>query len=514
MRANKGFVKLRSPVTAAITAVLLCGAAQAGTVSWKGTSGNWHETWHWSIYALPGPNDDVVLDLPDSFFATVRLGAEYPPQQYTPIEIGSLTVGRGNRIEIYGTSLQVSGGIVNDGELHMGTGYYNGSVSTFKIGTDTTLAGKGTVSLAYGGVLDLNSHSLTIGSSQTVRGAGDINNGHLINQGLLAPDDVLSFDPSVAWVDNTAGRISIGANGILSANSTNFTGGRIDSASGGGIGGAPVAAGPAFSNVTFSGDAKIYGRLLLVDSTNQGTLRVNNSAVITARNTLVNDGDIRVDSEMAFQGDTKLTGSGTVWLGRTPWLQTSGYLDVAANSTLTIDSAQTVRGSGRIRIADGSRVVNHGSIIAEEGGVYVTFGNGTLDNSAGHITVTHDGAFAIYANLILGDGSTLTFDIGSSAADHGMLYTPYFMSQALDGTLELNIGYAAQVGDSFTLLSSYGGAIGGTFDQVIAAGYTVSTSYNASDVTVTITGISPVPEPASWLLAGSGLVMIRRRLKK
>lgn len=509
MRANQGFMKLRSPVAATVAAWLLCGAAQAGTlVSWVGGDGDWQDTWHWSTGTRPGANDDVSLIWgANGWVNNVSLSAGYT-SQYGPAEIGSLTVGRGVRLAISSDSLKVNGGILNDGELALGANYFGAPDGILKIAADTTITGTGTVSLGWGGTLELNARTLTVGGSQTVRGYGLFNNGNLVNQGLLvAETNAFSFT-NVATVNNSAGRISIAANGALGATRSHFTGGRIDTASGGSI----AAVESTFSKVTFGGDAKLYGTLALVDAINEGTLRASNSGTISARGSLTNEGNIRVDSMLYFQGDAKLTGGGAVWLKR-DGVFTSGILEVAENSSLTIDTAQTVRGSSLIRINANSRIVNRGSFIAEGGSAALTRPDGTWDNSAGHITVAHDGTFGSYGTLILGDDSTLTFDVGSSAADHGMMYLQSGAPQLLDGTLQLNIGYSAEVGDSFTLLSFYGGEAG-TFDQVIATGYTVSTSYNANDVTVTITGISPVPEPASWLLAAAGLVALRRRLRK
>lgn len=509
MRANTGFVKFRSPVAAAAAALLLSGAAQAATVNWFGGNGSWQDSWRWSSFALPSPSDDVVVAWPYAFAATVNVSSGYPPSPGN-VEIGSLMVGAGNRVQIYAKTLQVNGPIVNDGELQLDQSY--SAVSTLKIGTDTTLAGTGKLTLNYGSLLDLNARTLTIGSSQTVRGAGDIGNGNLINQGHLVADGVLSFYPGANTVDNSAGRITVGAQGILSAGQTSFTGGRINTVSGGAIFGSGISSSTGFSKVTFEGDARLGGFMALTDVTNKGTLRVDtNVAGTSVQGALVNDGSIYVQQTLAFQGDARLTGSGTVWLRRDigPMPMFIGVLDVAANSTLTIDNAQTVRGTGRIR----GHVVNRGSLITEGGSLYLITGDGSLDNSAGLFSVAHDGVVGSNGTLILGDASTLSFDVGSSATDHGRIYLMSSTAQALDGTLQLNIGYSAQVGDSFTLLSYVGGETG-SFDQVLAAGYTVSTSYGASDLVVTITGVSPVPEPASWLLAAAGLVMIGRRSRK
>lgn len=513
MRANTGFVKLRS--VAAAAALLLGGAAQAGTVNWQSGTGYWQDTWHWSNFALPGATDDVVVTWPSATGNIIMLGGGYPTQ-YTSAEIGSLTLGVGNSLQIYAASLRVNGGIVNDGAILLDSS--STASGTLKIGSDSTLAGTGTLTLNNASVIDLNAHTLTIGGAQTVRGSGQIGNGNLINKGLIAVDGGLAFYPGAGSVDNSSGRITVGAHSAIVANQTSFTGGRIITASNGSIYGSLSAySSPSFAKVTFEGDATFVSYMTLVDATNKGTIRMAGANTLTTvKGALVNDGSIVVDKTLAFQGDARLTGSGTVQLRRTNFPYPSaeiGYLDVAADSTLTIDGSQTVRGAGRILGSTDTHIVNHASVIAEGGYLYLYAADATFDNSAGRLTVAHDAVLGTTGTLILGDASMFTFDVGSSAADHGTVYLQTGTPQALDGTLQLNLGYSAQIGDSFSLFHT-DGSMTGTFDQVIAAGYTVSTTYGATDLTVTITGIAAVPEPSSWLLAAAGLVLVGWRARR
>lgn len=510
MRLNKG-LKFRAPFTA-LVAALLASTGQASTVDWYGGAGNWSDASRWSGYALPGANDDVKLGWPYPNGADVFLSYSYP-SYITFTEIASLAIGSHSRLQIYGTTLQIGGEIVNDGALVLGRSYSTPSI--LRIGPNTTLSGAGTLTLNYNTFLDLNASTLTIGSAQTVRGAGDIGNGNLINRGHLIAEGSLSFYPGANSIDNTAGRITVGSGSVLSAMRTHFTGGLISTTSGGGIYGGVGPASAVFSNVTFEGDARLGGSLTLDAAINKGVLRVSSTAATaTIKGAVVNDGDIHVTTTLAVEGNTSLSGNGTVRLVRDTFgipFPTIGNIDVAANSTLTIDENQTVLGSGRFRGAANSHIINKGSILVD-GVMYAYLQDGAFDNRAGHITVTAGATFGSTGTLVLGDASTLTFEIGSSASNHGALYVASTIPQALDGTLQLNIGYGAQVGDSFSL-AKYAGGVTGSFDQIIAAGYSVSASFNGGDLVVTVTGISPVPEPASWMMAGVGLLLIGRRLR-
>lgn len=513
MGTNDSFVGRRSSGVALAAALLLSGAAQAGTVNWVGGTGNWQDAWNWSGSARPGAADDVSLTWPYTYGATVYLRSGYAAQ-YGPARIASLRIDTSNRVEIGAETLQVDGNITNEGQLVLARSY--GALSTLKIGADAALTGRGTLTLNNGSILDLNGHALTVGTGQTVRGAGDIGGGTLINQGRLMAEGVLSFYPGASQVDNRTGQITVGAQGVLGAYQSTITGGTITTAAGGLIAGAGSNPGATFSQVTFEGDARLIGAMTLLDVANKGTLRVNSFDGPGVKGAFTNDGNVYVSKLLEVQGDTRLTGGGTVWLSRELMMVDGsiGTLVLAPDSTLTIESTATVRGTGRIRGSAGSRIVNQGLVIAESGNwLRLITGDGTFDNQAGRLRVAHDGAMASDGTLVLGDASMLSFDVGSNATDHGQLNLMSSSAQALDGTLQLNIGYDAQVGDSFTLLTFAGGGQTGTFDQIVAAGYNVSATYTATDVTVTITGISAVPEPASWLLASAGLLALRWRAR-
>ena len=54
---------------------LLVSSLEAATVSWVASSGDWNTPANWSTGALPGPDDDVVMDVPALITVTHSSGA-------------------------------------------------------------------------------------------------------------------------------------------------------------------------------------------------------------------------------------------------------------------------------------------------------------------------------------------------------------------------------------------------------------------------------------------------------
>src|ERR1051326_8111721 len=59
----------------ALCALLSAATLQAATVSWVGGDGDWSTVTNWSSAALPGQNDDVVIDRPGLITVTHSSGS-------------------------------------------------------------------------------------------------------------------------------------------------------------------------------------------------------------------------------------------------------------------------------------------------------------------------------------------------------------------------------------------------------------------------------------------------------
>jgi len=226
-------------------------SVSAATVSWIGGSGDWGNTNNWSTGALPGTEDDVVIDRPGEIIVTHSVGADQIKSLLsqealiirggivavsTTIQVnndfdlnggtlkgasllpgigfpglivssgtldgvtlhGDLDVGRRNN----GASVTVTNGLVLNGNLYVGnpTNQWYGAVSFS--GTQS-LSGNGTVVFGNQGTCNAlrlagGGTTLTIGTGLTVRGhSGAIGYGtcwggpldvSVINQGTVAAD--------------------------------------------------------------------------------------------------------------------------------------------------------------------------------------------------------------------------------------------------------------------------------------------------------------------------------------
>src|SRR4051794_26929362 len=58
------------PVLLTLLTALIVAQTRAATVSWTGGSGDWNTPSNWSGAALPGPDDDVVIDQPANITVT------------------------------------------------------------------------------------------------------------------------------------------------------------------------------------------------------------------------------------------------------------------------------------------------------------------------------------------------------------------------------------------------------------------------------------------------------------
>ena len=405
---------------------------------------------------------------------------------------GSLRVSNGSQLATAGT-------LTNNGTLTLaGSATGLGLLNTTSA---TTLAGSGQTVLSNddsgyrGGIA--GGGALTIASGHTVRGVGDIGNTSyggmgVVNQGtVIAEGGKLNLYQGVGNAFNNSGGLLQIAHGASLVNNGNFTGGTIQ-----GLGLSNIAGG-SYQDVTLTGSLQIAaGSTAAVNGT------VNNIGSLNLATTGAGASHLQVT------GNTTLGGNGSTLLN----VDTSGYRSVIAGTgVLTIGTGQTVRGAGDIgNISYGPlKVVNFGTVMADDGTLNLNAGAAAWDNRAGVLAATSSGVLSFTSALQLADASTLRIGITGSATNAQVGLLKLSGNAAFDGQVLLDLsGYSgAQVGDSFTF-ASYAGSYTGAFDAVSATGYTFSTSYSNHLVTATITGVTAVPEPGSWAMLMAGLFAV------
>jgi hypothetical protein len=178
----------------AICWMLATCSVRGATVSWIGGSGDWNNTNNWSTGALPGTNDDVVLNLGPSITVTHSSGTHVvhsiQGQQLFVLSGGSLTVSnsfqtdntftmsggtlRGAQLQITGgASLVVSGSATLDGvTLLSGTLDVGSTVNNVALTVTNGLGLNGTV--LVGNSTNHNYGQIDIAGSQAISGNGSV----------------------------------------------------------------------------------------------------------------------------------------------------------------------------------------------------------------------------------------------------------------------------------------------------------------------------------------------------
>ncbi len=170
-----------------------------------------------------------------------------------------------------------------------------------------------------------------------------------------------------------------------------------------------------------------------------------------------------------------------------------------------------------IRVSAGSTLVFFGDL-SGAGPITCTGGSpglscpGNVFIEAGFFPGNSPAAVFIGPSVSLGADALLEMELGGVApgSEHDQLNIGG--TATLSGTLDIQMidGFTPRVGDSFTILTF--GERSGTFDAVTSMkGYVWNVDYAADAITITATA---VPEPATWLLAATGLAGIGLSVRK
>lgn len=444
------------------------------------------------------------------------------------VQLDAVTL-RGEARLAGGASADALGHWVVDGTLTLDGSGTSGNAS-LRLAGDTTLAGRGQTVLVWGerggvGAIYGNRHVLTIAAEHTLRGAGYIGGSleHFVNRGTLVadvPNRPLNIFLLDGWLDNDGGTLAVADGATLT-----FAGGRL---SGGTVRGSASGRGGFSGNqgwirdATFAGRLRLGSGLTLESPTVTGDLLLPGGQSLAVLGTWAQRGTLTLDpaagsgpAELRLAGDTAFEGPGRTVLAGGDAGPAARVL--GGGHRLTVGAGHTLGGAGQLGDADVG-LVNHGTLRADGEGqtLFIALASGqSLDNRDGVLAAGPGSTLRLSGALALGDASVLRLEAHQDAAA-GWIAGRFSFTDALglDGTLQLSLtGLAAQVGDRFVALASEG-PVSGRFDQVVAEGYTLSAVYGAQGVTVTVKAVTPVPEPAAWLLWLGGLAALGARCRR
>ncbi len=377
--------------------------------------------------------------------------------------LGTFTVNDNSNVNIVGT-------IVNQGTISIAS-VNNGATLNIPSGDTATLTGGGTVVLSTTGMgtANLNGFQGTlINTNNTIEGEGIIGstNNHLtfINNGIVDANvtgGVLfvstSSTPSAPTtntgafeatnggilgiqtiVDNQNGTIlssGAGSQVLLTSNGATIQGGTLNTTVGGTMGSA--------GGTSDTLDGSTYGAI-----TNLGTFTVNDNSFVYVNGSIINKGTINVvdlgnSPSLYLNGNTALSGGGTVVLSSSTGTANIGSCPVGCSGTYTLTNADnTIEGAGLIGQYGLSALVNGGTINANVAGGTLSVATGTITNT-GMMQATGTGTLSIQTDVANTGGTIEARDTGSTV---NFQNSPTITGGFIDGNGTINTS-----GSSFTL---------------------------------------------------------------
>jgi len=449
---------------------------------------------------------------------------------------GTFSTASGGQVLVTGGATAAIANVTNTGTLNIannaflrlqGTLTNNGVVSLQSVGNFTDLRASGNRSIDGTGTINLSNNannridgvvagdSLTLGSGQTLQGAGQIGSGtqfDFTNNGTVVGgfNTPLTFSSSGAVNNNNvvradAGRVVVtggtsfaqGAGGILSA----VNGGVVEVTGNALITGGTLATSGTGEITTGSGGTATFANL-----SNTGTVNVVNNSFLRLQGTVTNTGTVTMRSignftDLRVVGMTTLSGSGTTTLGTN---FNNRILADAAGAQLTVGAGQTVQGSGQIGAGGGLALVNQGTITANQGQPLTVQMTGGVQNAAGGLMQATTGTLNL--NSALANAGTLGANGGVVNATSGFAGTGTALMTAGG---QLNVGAASTVGTLTHNGTAANGLALGTNNITVSSDYTnlqagTGNSFNRR-AGVTGTGQILAGGNAAQIITGAGV---------
>ena len=436
-------------------------------------------------------------------FALTNAGTINANQSVTlQVDPGNGTTNTGTLEATAGGTLSLIGGYTNTGGTILSTGagsVVNLSGASITGGTLTTSSG----GVMYSGGSTLSGLTISAGSTITAENGtvttlqGAITNNGTISLASVGNTTDLQLGAGAALEITNGGSLTLSNNfnnRIYSlsgtATVTNDAGGTIQGAGQIGLG----AGGNAFALI------------------NNGTLIANQSATLFVNpgNGTTNNGTFQVNSGSTLEVGGTFTTAGTVNIGALNDHATSLFQMVGANDYVQTSGTTSLWSSGS------TLAVASGQAVQIEGGLLQGFGTiqGNLTNAGTVHPGDGPGLLTVNGNYTQNSGGILDIQVGGSAPGTGysVLSVNGLANLNSGGVLDVSLfgGFTPYTGETFVILTSAG--LSGTFvDNTIHDGnVTFTVSYSpqgyANDVVLNAQVMSSVPEPASLLMLGLGIV--------
>ncbi len=339
------------------------------------------------------------------------------------------------------TELNLVGTIVNNGAINENSA---GNATDLILQSNVALNGTGTVTLSnnpnnfiYGAA---GTDVLTVGSTQTIQGAGDIGDNQmtLVNNGTIDANQSSTLTVYASGGTTNTGTIEATSGGNLSLYGhtvTNTGAGTIVAGSGSTVylqGNVTVQGGSLTGTGTFIENGA-GGYATLSGLTNASTVVVDNNTQLNLVGTIVNNGTIEENSAgngtliYLSTGNVTLSGSGTLVMSN------NGNNEIyGASGAYVLTNASTIEGAGNIG-ENQLTVVNSGTIDANDSTALIIETSGTFNNT-GTIEATSTGGLHVEsstANFLNYNGTTTTLTGGSYVGNGGNVYLPLNASSGI-----------------------------------------------------------------------------------